>query len=139
MIRKVGNTRGSKRFAALMSVATAEAIQVAGAWLEQALKNAVSLNAGSLTAMGTHSAPGEMPYVQSGRGFRSIGHKNVPKGVQVGVTDMGIAILAGNYMAAWDSPGGIRHQRRPWMIWRKYQSTFARIVKSQLKLKLGVK
>lgn len=139
MIRKVGNTKGSQRFAALMGLATAEAIQVAGAWLEMALKNAVTLNAGSLAAVGTHSSPGQAPYVQSGRGFHSIGRRNIPNGVQVGVTDMGIAILGGNYMAAWDSPGGIRHERRPWMTWKKYERTFAKIVKAQIKLKLGVK
>lgn len=149
---------GSRLLKGVLKEATEEAIHAGAAWLADEMQQLVNIQCGAASshemsvserakhdrersaAFGAKHAPeGQPPYRETGQGQASIKWQKIPGGAAVGVEDIGTQnMIGGNYMAGWDSPGGIRGHHHPWLsTWRQYQKQLAFIILDAMKTKLG--
>ena len=113
---------------ARVQAVAAKALQVAGGHVAEMMRQLVDVECTADSVRGTtkdrrHSAPGEPPRRESGDGQASIIMEPTATGARVGPKNIGIAVLAGNYMAMWDSEKArLGKGRRPWLsTWRRYK------------------
>ncbi len=118
----------------MLKTASVEAIQVAAEWLKETMKQLVGI-----VCEGSHAAEGEPPQMESGVGRNSIRMNRLSNGAEVGVPDIGTQnMIAGNYMAGWDSEEGIRGFHHPWLsLWKRYEAEMAKIIHREMQLKTG--